>query len=78
MNEEVALAYWSSQTPVRLFFLFAVTGYTYLSKRAATVFTAGPGDTLKNSLVFTWGFMEVAMWFWVCLMILQNEVDAGN
>lgn len=71
MRDELAYAYWSSQLPVRLFFLFFVTGYTYLFKRGADTFvgaiksTAGPGDTLKNSLVFTWGFMEVATWFWV-------------
>ena len=71
MRDEIAYAYWSSQLPVRLFFLFLVTGYSYLFKRGGGTFGAainyghGPGDTLKNSLVFTWGFMEVATWFWV-------------
>lgn len=29
------------------------------------VHTAGVGDELKNSVVFTWGFVEVICWFWV-------------
>ena len=71
MRDEYAYSYWSSQLPVRLFFLFIVTGYTYLFKRGPETFAetighkSGAGDTLKNSLVFTWGFMEVATWFWV-------------
>ncbi|KAF2239322.1 hypothetical protein EV356DRAFT_528591 [Viridothelium virens] len=71
IRDELALSYWSSQLPVRLFFLFFVTGYTYLFKRGPETFgeaikhTSGPADGLKNSLVFTWGFMEVTTWFWI-------------
>ena len=25
----------------------------------------GPGDMVRNSLVFAWAFMETSMWFWV-------------
>ncbi|KAI9664924.1 MAG: hypothetical protein M1821_006372 [Bathelium mastoideum] len=70
MRDELAFSYWSSQLPVRLFFLFILTGYTYLFKRApetfggAVKYQGGAGDNLKNSLVFAWGFMEVATWFW--------------
>ncbi|KAI9701381.1 MAG: hypothetical protein M1820_006472 [Bogoriella megaspora] len=65
-HEEIAFNYWSSQLPVRLFFLFILTGYSYLFKPSGAMFASkAPGDTLKNSLVFTWGFMEVAIWFWV-------------
>ena len=78
MREEIAFSYWSSQLPVRLFFLFLMTGYTYLFKRGAETFgeaikyTSSSGDNLKNSLVFTWGFMEVATWFWVRISEKRN------
>jgi hypothetical protein len=62
--EEVSRGYWDAQSPVRMAFFACVTGYTY-------IFRPGRGNTaashpLKNSLVFTWGFMEVLAWFWVC------------
>jgi hypothetical protein len=66
-------AYWASQTPVRLVFLFVVTGYTYMFKKGGifgpklgvTGYQTGPGEQLKNGLVFTWGFLELGLWFWV-------------
>ncbi|ORX91588.1 increased loss of mitochondrial DNA protein 1 [Clohesyomyces aquaticus] len=71
LSEEFGEAYWGTQTPVRLSFLFAVTGYTYMfkeggmfAKRTAGHSIASGGD-LKNSIVFTWGFLELACWFWV-------------
>ena len=51
-----------------------MTGYTYVFKSGGMgsawvnksgVHTAGVGDELKNSVVFTWGFLEVICWFWV-------------
>lgn len=27
----------------------------------------GKGQGLKNSVVFTWGFVEMVLWFWVGL-----------
>ena len=27
----------------------------------------GPGDMVRNSLVFAWAFMETSLWFWVSL-----------
>ncbi|KAK4561161.1 hypothetical protein LTR86_005116 [Recurvomyces mirabilis] len=70
MNEEVAMQYWLANVPVRMVVLFAVTGYTYLFKPGGLL---GPtsaargsiGEPLQNSLVFAWGFMELAAWFWV-------------
>ena len=75
MTEDIALEYWGSQIPVRLMFLFGVTGYTYFFKPAGleaarqTVYRRGPGDDLKNSLVFTWGFLELVVWFWVSAVV---------
>jgi len=71
MHEQLAIEYWGTQTPVRLVFLFAVTAYTYLFKSRGGAlargmgYRTGAGENLKNSLVFTWGFLELAGWFWV-------------
>jgi hypothetical protein len=58
---------------VRLVFLFALTGYAYMFKedgvfaKSGAAYVQNVGDDLKNSIVFTWGFLELAAWFWVCL-----------
>lgn len=71
LSDELAESYWGTQTPVRLAFLFVVTGYTYTFKEGGMLsskghaYAPGAGDHLKNSIVFTWGFLELAAWFWV-------------
>lgn len=76
MPQEIASYYWSSQAPMRLLFFFAVTFYSYMFKPGGVVLAGrafgkatGKGtvgwDDLKNSLVFTWGFVEMLVWFWV-------------
>jgi hypothetical protein len=73
LTEEVALEYWLSNVPVRLLFLFGLTGYVYLFKddgifgSNSILRKTGPGDLIRNSLVFTWAFMETAAWFWVSI-----------
>lgn len=73
LTEEVALEYWLSNVPVRLLFLFGLTGYVYLFKddgifgSNSILRKTGPGDLIRNSLVFTWAFMETATWFWVSI-----------
>lgn len=75
LNEETALEYWLSNVPMRLLSLFGVAGYVYLFKddgmfgNKSMLKAAGPGDNLKNSLVFGWAFMETCAWFWVSLYI---------
>lgn len=32
---------------------------------AAGLLGEGKGEGLKNSVVFTWGFVEMVLWFWV-------------
>lgn len=43
---------------------------------------AGPGDMVRNSLVFAWAFMETSLWFWVSsrsTYMVQNEyIDAAQ
>lgn len=71
LSDEVAELYWGTQTPVRLAFLFAVTGYTLMFKEGGVFagkgrhYTFNAGDDFKNSVTFTWGFLEMAAWFWV-------------
>ena len=71
LPEEASELYWGVQTPVRLSFLFAITGYTYITKEGGvwankgSAYKHNAGDNLKNSLVFTWGFLQMIAWFWV-------------
>lgn len=51
-------------------FLFGLTGYVYLFKEGgifgpSSSANAGLGEPLQNSMVFAFGFFEIAMWFWV-------------
>ncbi|KAF2015838.1 hypothetical protein BU24DRAFT_422139 [Aaosphaeria arxii CBS 175.79] len=79
LPEEASELYWGVQTPVRLAFLFGITGYTYLFKEGGMFAARGraykynAGDDLKNSLVFTWGFIEMAAWFWVFVTIRDER-----
>lgn len=58
--------FWGTQAPIRLTFLFALTGYSYAFRPASALATKGQkAGLLNNSVVFTWGFLELATWFWV-------------
>ncbi|MCJ1299419.1 hypothetical protein MMC08_002211 [Hypocenomyce scalaris] len=89
LPEEVGSYYWSSQAPVRLFFFFVLTGYTYVFKPGGIgsawgnkgafrrgVQTSGWGEDLKNSIVFTWGFVEVLCWFWIYVTLRDERREA--
>ncbi|KAF2857265.1 hypothetical protein K470DRAFT_223716 [Piedraia hortae CBS 480.64] len=70
MEEEAAIHYWLMVVPVRLLAFFGFTGYLYLFKETG-IFGSGPTakagitEPLKNSLTFTFGFFEIAIWFWI-------------
>lgn len=72
-GETATREYWLANVPVRLTFLFALTGYAYLFKEGGLLGSAeglvdsvgGPAENLQNSLVFSFGFLEIAVWFWV-------------
>lgn len=80
LNEEIAMEYWLSNVPVRLLFLFGMTGYVYLFKddglfgSKSLLRKAGPGDFIRTSLVFTWAFMEMATWFWVSIASMSTDL----
>ena len=77
LHEEIGSHYWSSQAPIRIAFFAVITAYSYLYKptggalsehgaaRPALGKAGGIGALLCNSLVFTWGFVEMLIWFWV-------------
>lgn len=74
VDEQTSLDYWLSNVPVRLMFLFGLTGYVYLFKEdgmlgARSTKRSSTGELLQNSLVFAWAFMELATWFWVSCWI---------
>ncbi|KAF2111345.1 increased loss of mitochondrial DNA protein 1 [Lophiotrema nucula] len=78
LDDELAERYWGTQTPVRLAFLFILTGYSYMFKeggmfaRRSNDHTFYTGNDLKNSIVFTWGFLELTIWFWI-FITLRDE-----
>ncbi|KAK5124030.1 hypothetical protein LTR85_002227 [Meristemomyces frigidus] len=70
MKEEIALHYWIANVPARLAFFFVVTAYVYLFKEGGVFGSmssrqAGIGEPLQNGMVFAFGFLEIAAWFWV-------------
>ncbi|KAK7527635.1 increased loss of mitochondrial DNA protein 1 [Phyllosticta citriasiana] len=74
MDEEVAFPYWANQIPTRLLFLFSLTSYSYFFKPGLT-FAPGPGDFLKNRVVFVWGFFECTMWFWAYIRMREEKFE---
>ncbi|CAD6575659.1 MAG: hypothetical protein ASARMPREDX12_008546 [Alectoria sarmentosa] len=77
LPEEVGSHYWSSQAPIRLAFFFGITGYSYAGKPGGLwggkAGTEGKG--LCNSVVFTWGFLEMLWWFWVYVTLRDEKRD---
>jgi hypothetical protein len=70
LNEDTALEYWLSNVPVRLLFLFGLSGYIYLFKEdgvfgSRSVHQDSAGERVRNSLIFAWAFVETVTWFWV-------------
>ncbi|KAL1611013.1 hypothetical protein SLS59_000650 [Nothophoma quercina] len=82
---EVYDEYWGAQTPVRLVFLFALTGYTFLFKEGGMFggarglsYSKSPGSYLKNSVVFSWGFIELSMWFWIYVTLREERRERAR
>lgn len=82
MTENVALEYWGSQIPIRLIYFFVITAYTYLFKndgltKLGKSYKPNVGDHLKNGLIFSWGFVEILMWFWIYLGVREDRRQAA-
>ncbi|KAK4615600.1 hypothetical protein CLAFUW4_09771 [Fulvia fulva] len=85
MEEGIALHYWLSNVPVRLVFFFVLTAYTYLFKEGgalgptSTSFgKASLGEPLQNSLVFSFGFVEIATWFWIFTSLREERREMAR
>ncbi|KAF1836611.1 hypothetical protein BDW02DRAFT_493367 [Decorospora gaudefroyi] len=85
LPEAISDEFWGLQAPVRLLFLFCLTAYAYVAKeggmlapRGSVDYRMSAGAGLNNSLVFTWGFMEVAAWFWVYSALREERVAKAN
>ncbi|KAH6612671.1 increased loss of mitochondrial DNA protein 1 [Boeremia exigua] len=85
LAEEVFDEYWGAQAPVRLVFLFALTGYTFLFKEGGIfggargiAYSKSPSSYLKNSVVFSWGFIELSMWFWIYITLREERRERLN
>ena len=82
MTENVSLEYWGSQIPIRLVYFFLITGYTYLFKNDGSdtrgkSYKPSAGDHLKNGLIFSWGFVEILIWFWIYLGVREERRQAA-
>lgn len=79
LDDLPALEYWLANVPIRLTVLFALTAYSYLFKDDGMLGPAsGAGQYLCNSLVFTWGFMELMIWFWVSRRLTAMLLNMEN
>ncbi|KAI9704281.1 MAG: hypothetical protein M1836_007142 [Candelina mexicana] len=84
LPEEVASYYWGSQTPLRLFFFFILTGYTYTFKPGGAGAQRGrslapdAAEGLNNSIVFTLGFIEMVSWFWIYVTLRDERRQAAT
>lgn len=85
LPDEVYDEYWGAQTPVRLVFLFALTGYTFLFKEGGMfggtrgiTYSKSPGSYLKNSVVFSWAFVELSMWFWIYVTLREERRERAT
>ncbi|KAI8935998.1 hypothetical protein NX059_007501 [Plenodomus lindquistii] len=84
LSDEVYDQFWGVQTPVRLVFLFALTGYAYVSKEGGMFaprtqdYAMSSGAGLSNSVVFTWAFLELVTWFFVYTSLRQEKQEKLN
>ncbi|KAJ4984473.1 hypothetical protein SVAN01_10025 [Stagonosporopsis vannaccii] len=85
LPEEVFGEYWGAQAPVRLVFLFGLTGYTFVFKEGGVLggargiaYSKSPGSYLKNSVVFSWGFIELSMWFWIYVTLREERRERAR
>jgi len=78
---EIYNYYWGVQAPARLLFLFPVSAFIYFTKPAigvaGAVSKAGFGDALKNDIVFTFCFVEIATYFWVYTKIRDENRETA-
>ncbi|KAI4120090.1 MAG: hypothetical protein LQ345_000046 [Seirophora villosa] len=78
LPEEIGSLYWGSQAPIRSAFFFTLSAYTFAFKPAdlsAEKASSSPWDTLHNSVVFTWSFLEMIYWFWIFVTLREERTE---
>lgn len=69
---------------MRVAFLFVATGYTFVFKQGGMFaprtsdFLMDSGASIHNSIVFTWGFFELAAWMWVYTALRAERTEKVN
>jgi hypothetical protein len=69
---------------MRLLFLFGLTAYCYIFKEGGMFapkgmdFRMSAGASLNNSIIFTWGFLEVSAWFWVFTTLREERTERAQ
>ena len=64
--------------------MFALTGYTYAFKDGGLFgakgidFRASSGAGLNNSIIFTWGFIEVGIWLWIYSTLREERTTKAR
>lgn len=41
-------------------------------------YSKSPGSHLKNSVVFSWGFIELSMWFWIYVTLREERRERAR
>ena len=80
MPEEITSYVWSAQAPIRFFLFAALAAYSYgshLVPSAKSDTEGGNGSMaqrggIDNSVVFTWAFVQMIIWFWVSLLLFSQ------
>jgi hypothetical protein len=84
LHEDVFDQFWGLQAPMRLLFLFGLTAYCYIFKEGGMFapkgmdFRMSAGASLNNSIIFTWGFLEVSAWFWVFTTLREERTERAQ
>lgn len=64
--------------PVRLVLFFCLAVYSYMFSDSSPLYAidyrpSSWGEGLKNSVVFTWAFVEMITWFWVFVTLREER-----
>ena len=89
-EDEIGSLYWSAQAPLRAAFYFLATGGIYLwkfgleesKKKERIAGSAGSvlamRESVCNSFVFSFAFMEMLLWFWVRRLCSWYTIHADS
>lgn len=41
-------------------------------------YSSSPSSYLKNSIVFSWGFIELSVWFWIYITLREERRERAT